>query len=125
MCLGQAITNTAICGDVGPGSSLEWHYHDVTALTPHAFAPPRFPLPPHVLLYAYLGPRQLEGVVDTLQALVVAGARVVTYGHHLTFPPGAEGVETRDAVAGLLKVYFNPALHPAMAKRPPVAVAGP
>ena len=62
-------------------------------------------------MYAYLGPSQIEALSGVLERVVREGARLVTYGYHMTFPDRGSDVDeiaVKSSVGDLLRMYYVP-----------------
>jgi hypothetical protein len=107
VCLNEAMLNAAYV-DMSPGSSIEWHFHDVMKLGPRTFDGPGYDAR-RVVIYAYLGPLQLDALAESLMAWLKAGARLVTFETH--FEPGKldgfDAIAVRTSTAGLLHLYTH------------------
>jgi hypothetical protein len=105
VCLNEAMLNAAHV-DMSPGSSIEWHFHDVMKLSPRTFEAPGYDAS-HLVIYAYLGPLQLDALSESLLAWLKAGARLVTFETHFESGTldGCEHVAMDTSTAGLLHLY--------------------
>lgn len=90
--------------DLHPSATVEWLRTDCTILTAETLCA-LSPDPSQLVIYLYLGSKQLLSMMPALLQCIRAGARIVTFHEHLIFTSTPVGVSMSWIYDGMLRCY--------------------
>ena len=106
MCLGKCHQRQAgtPLKDAMPESRVSWLSWDCLGLTPKHFLSITTNTS-QLVLYVYQSASHVARLQPMLVEMVMAGARLVTYCHHLHLPPADDSIHVENKYGDMLKVY--------------------